>query len=105
SEKIIDLEYIFKIIKENSVRIFLWMFIGGFVSAVISIFFITPKYSSSIDILVNQDRNGNTVQYAEQQADLQAINTYKDILKKSIILETVLSELRKKDNYVGNLST
>ena len=41
--------------------------------------FIEPKYNSSIDILVNQKENNAQVQYAAQQADLQVINTYKDV--------------------------
>ena len=45
----------------------------------------------------------NRVQYATQQADLQAINTYKDVLTKPIILTPVLKEVKKIDNYQGNL--
>ncbi|PAY59144.1 chain-length determining protein, partial [Ligilactobacillus salivarius] len=64
-----------------------------------------PKYNSSIDILVNQKENNAQVQYAAQQADLQVINTYKDVLTKPIILTSVLKEVKRTDNYQGNLST
>lgn len=40
-----------------------------------------------------------------QQADLQVINTYKDILTKPVVLTPVLQEIKKNDNYQGNLST
>ena len=45
------------------------------------------------------------VQYATQQADLQAINTYKDVLTKPIILTPVLKEIKNTDNYQGNLNS
>src|SRR5699024_12759037 len=66
---------------------------------------ITIKYSSNIDILVNQKANNEQVQYAAQQADLQVINTYKDVLTKPIILTPVLKEVKRIDNYQGNLGT
>lgn len=72
-------------------------------SSVLTFSFITPKYSSNIDILVNQKANNEQVQYAAQQADLQVINTYKDVLTKPIILTPVLKEVKRIDNYQGNL--
>ena len=36
---------------------------------------------------------------------MQAINTYKDVLTKPIILSPVLKEAKRTDNYQGNLST
>ncbi|WP_304651788.1 YveK family protein, partial [uncultured Ligilactobacillus sp.] len=53
--------------------------------------------------LVNQKSSDIQTQLNVQQADLQAINTYKDVLKKPIILSDVLKQLREKDNYQGNL--
>lgn len=74
-------------------------------SSILTFSFITPKYSSNIDILVNQKANNEQVQYAAQQADLQVINTYKDVLTKPIILTPVLKEVKRIDNYQGNLGT
>lgn len=78
--------------------------IGMVIATIISFIFITPKYSASTDILVNQKVDNSSVQYTVQQADLQAINTYKDILKKPIILDSALKDLEKRDNYNGGLS-
>lgn len=45
------------------------------------------------------------MQYTAQQADLQAINTYKDVLQKSVILAPVVKEVRERDNYQGSVGT
>lgn len=102
---ILDIGYVLLILKKNIISIFVWVIFGLIVSMGIVFLFIEPKYSSNVDILVNQKASNEQVQYAAQQADLQAINTYKDVLTKPIILASVLKEVKRIDNYQGNLST
>ena len=104
-ETIIDLRQLMIVLKNNVVSIITWMILGLVVALGSVFFLIEPKYSSSIDILVNQKANNAQVQYATQQADLQAINTYKDVLTKPIILTPVLKEIKNTDNYQGNLNS
>lgn len=101
----IDLNELMNVIKKRWVEVILWTILGSLISLAVSIFIISPKYSSSIDILVNQKNDNTAVQYNVQQADLQVINTYKDILTKPVVLTPVLQEIKKNDNYQGNLST
>ena len=98
-----NINMVLTIIKKNLFSILFWIVLGGIVSSVLTFSFITPKYSSNIDILVNQKSNNEQVKYAAQQADLQVINTYKDVLTKPIILTPVLKEVKRIDNYQGNL--
>ncbi len=102
NESMIDLSRFFKTIKINFIGIIICGIVGLVLSLVVSFFMITPKYESTVDILVNQKSGNSAMQFNMQQADLQAINTYKDVLKKSVILTPVLKEVRKKDNYQGN---
>ena len=104
-ETIIDLRQLMIVLKNNVVSIITWMILGLVVALGSVFFLIEPKYNSSIDILVNQKANNAQVQYATQQADLQAINTYKDVLTKPIILTPVLKEIKNTDNYQGNLNS
>lgn len=104
-ETIIDLRQLMIVLKSNVVTIITWMILGLVVALGSVFFLIEPKYSSSIDILVNQKANNAQIQYATQQADLQAINTYKDVLTKPIILTPVLKEIKNTDNYQGNLNS
>lgn len=104
-DMIIDLGHLMGILKKNIVAIIIWAILGLVVSLGSVFLFIEPKYSSNVDILVNQKADNVQVQYAAQQADLQAINTYKDVLTKPIILTPVLKEVKRTDNYQGNLGT
>lgn len=104
NENVIKLDSIFKVLKSNILMIAFWAIIGLVCATIYAFFFVTPKYSSTIDLLVNQRGTTAQDQYTAQQADLQAINTYKDVLKKSFILEPVLQEVKEKDNYQGGMN-
>ncbi len=100
----VDLNRIFSILRANLLNIVLCAVVGTVIALIVSYFFVTPKYSSTIDLLVSQKDTNTQTQYTAQQADLQAINTYKDVLKKSIILIPVLKKIRENVNYQGDLS-
>lgn len=99
----LNLNKILRLIRQNMISIALWMGIGIFVALIAIFFIVTPKYSATTDLLVNQKSDNQQTQYTMQQADLQSINTYKDILKKSVILDPVLKQAKKQDNYKGDL--
>lgn len=102
---VVDIGNILQAMRKNVIFILCWGILGLIISLITVFLFVEPKYNSSIDILVNQKENNAQVQYAAQQADLQVINTYKDVLTKPIILTSVLKEVKRTDNYQGNLST
>ncbi|KRL04570.1 YveK family protein [Liquorilactobacillus oeni] len=100
-----DVKKITGLLRQNLHAIVLWGFLGGFIALLFSFFFITPRYSATSVLLVNQKTDDSQMQYAAQQADLQAINTYKDkdILTREVILKPVLKQLQTRDNYVGGI--
>lgn len=104
-EKYFSWEDILNEIRKNIGQIVLFGISGLVVVLLIMLFFITPKYTATTDILVSQRTNNDAMQWNAQQTDLQAINTYKDVLKKNIILEPTLKELKKKDDYQGNINS
>ncbi len=57
-------------------------------------FALTPQYTATAQILVNQKHDTDNGQYFnEQQADIQMINTYKDIITNQVILSRTTKEL------------
>ena len=104
-ETVIDLSQLFGAVRKSIVSIIIWGIAGLLVSLFATFVLMTPKYSSTIDILVNQKADNTQMQYTAQQADLQAINTYKDVLQKSVILAPVVKEVRERDNYQGSVGT
>lgn len=94
-DNVIDLGRIWLIVRRNITL----MVVLGVAMAVaafgVSKFVMHPKYSASAALLVNrkQDDQQGAIQYADQQADVQIINTYKDIITRPIILDSVVKEL------------
>jgi len=96
-DNVIDLGRLWLIVRRNwTFMLALGVIVGG-VAFGVSKFVIHPQYSSSAALLVNRKQDGNQagVQYADQQADVQIINTYKDIITRPIILNTVVNNLTK----------
>lgn len=102
-ETVIDLGRLLLTLKKNLFSIVAWAVVGLIISLVVLFIFIEPKYSATTDILVNQKNDNVQTQYAAQQADLGAVTTYEDILKRSVILSPVLKEVKARDNYKGSL--
>ena len=102
-ETVIDLGRLLLTLKKNLFSIIAWAVVGLIISLVVLFIFIEPKYSATTDILVNQKNDNVQTQYAAQQADLGAVTTYEDILKRSVILSPVLKEVKARDNYKGSL--
>ena len=80
---------------------------------VVAKYALVPKYTSNTQILVHQkktnanDNNSNNQQaYTNQQADVQMINTYKDLIVSRAILNKVVAEINSSQNAkltVGHL--
>lgn len=104
-ESSIDVSKLLRLLRNNAGKLTLFTILGLVISLVFAFVLITPKYQGTTDILVNQKISNNQVQLQAQQADLQAINTYKDVLKKEVILAPVLKEIKKQDNYQGKIET
>ena len=93
-DNIIDIKRLWLILRKNMILMIIWgMLLAGFAFSV-SKFVIQPQYSSSVALLVNRKQDENTgAQFQNQQADVQIINTYKDIITRPVILNTVAKSL------------
>ena len=73
-----------------------WTLLAGILGFVVAEFVVVPKYTATTEILVNQkhsnDSNGQA--YNNQQADIQMINTYKDIITNQVILSKASKQLK-----------
>ena len=89
TENTIDLRRLWMLLRAHIWSIILWAIGLGAVGFVLAAFVVEPKYTSTTQILVNQKRNENDANQAfnAQQADVQVINTYKDIVTSPVILK------------------
>lgn len=94
-EKEITLKDLYQIIKKHFLTIMIAIVLGIIMSVLVMMFFITPKYNSEAQLLVNQqgDTTQTSIQNNEIQANIQLINTYSDIITGHSILTQVNNNL------------
>ncbi|HCZ8622128.1 TPA: capsule biosynthesis protein CapA, partial [Staphylococcus aureus] len=76
-------------------------------SILITFSFMTPKYSNSTQVLVNQKETDNQMMAQQVQSDLQLVNTYSEIIKSPRILDKVSKNLKGKysSNEISGMLT
>ncbi|WP_239751721.1 Wzz/FepE/Etk N-terminal domain-containing protein [Mammaliicoccus sp. H-M34] len=95
-EETIDLSKLFGILKKNIKYIIILPIVFLILSMVITFVFMTPKYSTSTQVLVNQKETDSQMIAQQVQSDLQLVNTYSEIIKSPRILDKVSKNLKGK---------
>ncbi|MCA1341645.1 polysaccharide biosynthesis protein [Lactiplantibacillus pentosus] len=78
---------------------------GLIVAAGLTFFVITPKYQASVQILVNRKNTNAATEYAGQQADVQMITTYKELIAGQVVLKPAKQQLSKRFGIERSLNT
>ena len=95
-EETIDLSKLFTILKKNMKYLIILPIVFLVLSMVTTFIFMTPKYSSSTQVLVNQKETDNQMMAQQVQSNLQLVNTYSEIIKSPRILDKVSKNLKGK---------
>lgn len=95
TDNTIDLTQLLQLCRRHIWALILWSVGLALVGWGIANFVISPKYTSSAQILVNQKSNKNdpNTAYITQQANMQLVNTYKDIVTSHVILQDASDRL------------
>ena len=95
TDNTIDLTQLLQLCRRHIWALILWSVGLALVGWGIANFVISPKYSSSAQILVNQKSNKNdpNAAYTTQQANMQLVSTYKDIVTSHVILKDASDRL------------
>lgn len=86
-EVTIDLRRLFILIKKHIISILIWMIGLGLIAYGVSEYVLVPKYTASTQLLVNRKTTDANQAYFNQQADINAVTTYKDIITSNVILK------------------
>ena len=99
----VDIKRLIEIVLERIVSIVVITLIFGVVAFVLSKYFITPKYESSITMYVNNRRGSAEREDAETKtyttditASQMLVPTYIEMIKSNNVLQTVSEEILKK---------
>lgn len=93
---VLELRQLWDIIRKHFFAILFMAIIGAGLGFAIAEFLIAPTYSASTSMLVNRsnDNNNASVNLSDQQADVQIINTYKNLVISSNVLGDVSKTLK-----------
>ncbi|GMA70519.1 exopolysaccharide biosynthesis protein [Leuconostoc litchii] len=100
---VLELRQLWQIIRKHFLSIVVMAVIGAAVGFSIAKFVIAPTYSASTSMLVNRaadDTSNATANLSDQQADVQLINTYKNLIISSNVLGTVSKQLQNPEPIV-----
>lgn len=93
---VLELRQLCHIIQKHFFALIFMAIIGAGVGYGVAKFVIAPTYSASTSMLVNRsadDTSTATANLSDQQADVQLINTYKNLIISSNVLGSVSDEL------------
>ena len=95
TDNTIDITQLLQLCRRHIWALILWSVGLALVGWGIANFVISAKYTSSAQILVNQKngRNDPNAAYAAQQANMQLVTTYKDIITSHVILQDASNRL------------
>ncbi len=98
----IDLTQLIRICRKHIWALILWSVGLALVGWGVASFIISPKYTSSAQVLVNQKANKNdpNAAYTTQQANMQLVTTYKDIVTSHVILQEASNRLANPTRVV-----
>lgn len=95
----IDLSRLMAILRKHFKMLIVWTLLAGVLGFVVAQFVVVPKYTATTEILVNQkhSNDANGAAYNNQQADIQMINTYKDLITNQVVLNKVSHQLNSAE--------
>ncbi|WP_301049712.1 YveK family protein [Lactobacillus intestinalis] len=98
----IDLTQLIRICRKHIWALILWSVGLALVGWGVASFIISPKYTSSAQVLVNQRNahNDPNAALATQQANMQLVTTYKDIVTSHVILQEASNRLANPTRVV-----
>ncbi|MDI6572587.1 YveK family protein [Leuconostoc lactis] len=99
---VLELRQLWDIIRKHFFAILFMAIIGAGLGFGIAKFLIAPTYSASTSMLVNRsnDNNNASVNLSDQQADVQIINTYKNLVISSNVLGYASKQLKHPEPIV-----
>lgn len=94
----LDLRQLLNIIRQHILILMIMTILGAAAGYSVARFMITPTYSVATSMLVNRSTDNNTQTAGnlyDQQADVQVINTYKNLVISSNVMSEVSEKLKR----------
>lgn len=102
-DQAVNLDFLIKLVRKYWLSIVVCTFVGILVAAGITFKIMKPRYQSNVQILVSRRSDNAAAQYTTQQADVQMITTYKELITNPVILNPVIKHLDESYDYSYSL--
>lgn len=97
TEGIFSIEYYWYMLKSKIHYVLVCMFLGIGFAAVYTFFIATPKYETTVQMIVQTNNNdANKVALNDLNANILLVNTYKDMIKSNKLLSQTQLALKDK---------
>lgn len=100
----ISLIEILNILTANIWKIISTTVIGIVLAALVTFFLMTPKYTSTTDIVVNNAATAtteNTITQAGLQANLTLLNTYQSLVSRPLVLDPAIADVPEAEGMTA----
>lgn len=104
-DQAVNLDFLVKLSRKYWLSVIVCTLVGILTAAVLTFKIMKPRYQSSVQILVSRRSDNGPAQYANQQADVQMITTYKELITNQVILNPVRKHLEEKYGEAYPLET
>ncbi|WEE34804.1 YveK family protein [Lactiplantibacillus paraplantarum] len=104
-EQAITLDFIVKLVRQYWKALLSLTILGGTIAIVVTLWVIKPEYQANVQILVNRKHSSAGTDLTGQQADVQMITTYKELITKPVILKPVRYALQEETKVQRSLKT
>lgn len=101
----ISLIEILNILTANIWKIISTTVIGIVLAALVTFFLMTPKYTSTTDIVVNNAATAtteNTITQAGLQANLTLLNTYQSLVSRPLVLDPAIADVPEAEGMTAS---
>jgi len=102
-DQAVNLDFFVKLVRQYWRAIIICTLAGILVASFITFRLMKPQYESGVQILVSRHSNDAATQYNNQQADVQMITTYKELITNPVILNPVIDNLKESYGYTYTL--
>jgi len=104
-DQAVSFDFFIRLVRKYWRALIAWTVAGFLVAAGLTFFVITPQYKSSVQILVSRHTENSATQFADQQADVQMITTYKELITNQVILNPARKALQKEYGFTRSLGS
>ncbi|BBM23155.1 polysaccharide biosynthesis protein [Lactobacillus pentosus] len=104
-EQIITFDFMVKLVRHYWKVLLSLTLLGGLIATVVTLWVVKPQYQANVQILVNRKHSSAGTDLTGQQADVQMITTYKELITNSVVLKPARQDLMDEHGLRRSVNT